>query len=279
MAPATSRHIEIDGQTLHVLEWQRPQSAATILCIHGGCANAHWWCHSAALLHSRYRVVAVDLRGHGESARLADGNYTLDGHRDDIVRLVDALAIDRLVLVGHSFGGFVSTAALPLLADRLTALVLVDTRGHIRKRAARYLHVLTRFPHSTYASRAEAIANFQLLPRETAAAAEVIEHAARHSIRQTEAGTWTLAFDRRALGAAVERNFDRELGAVRVPALVVRGELSTALSSTAAARLAKEIPGATTAEIADAHHHVMLDRPRPFAESILAFLDENGISA
>ena len=265
------------NRRLHLLEWVGADSnAPAILCIHGGCANAHWWCHSARFLAGRYRVLALDLGGHGESDPVADGIYSLDSHRDDLVDVVHQLDLRDVALVGHSFGGFVSLAAAPLLSDRLGALVLADSRGHIRPRAARYLNALGKFPNAVYATREEALRAFQLLPRHNAAAREVLAHVAEHSIRRNGDETWSLAFDRRALRAARVRDFTREMGQLRAPTLVVRGSESTALSARAMLELATEIPHARTVEIAGAHHHVMLDRPEPFAAAVDLFLRKHG---
>lgn len=274
LLPARSLHVARGDRRLHLLEWDGAshEEAPVLLFVHGGCANAHWWCHSAAHLAGEFRVLSLDLGGHGDSDPLSDGNYSLEGHRDDLIDVVRQLELRRVALIGHSFGGFVSLIAAPHLAGHLSALILVDSRGHIRPRAARYLAALCRFPNPVYASRDEAMRSFQLLPRHTAASAEVLAHVAAHSIRRTADDTWTLAFDRRALRAAQTRDLSAEMRHVPAPVLLVRGSESTALSAPAQRRLAAEIPGARTVEIAGAHHHVMLDRPGAFAAAVAAFL-------
>ena len=63
----TSRFIRVNGLSLHYLEWGEATNPALIL-LHGGSAHAHWWDHIAPTLARTYRVLALDLRGHGESA-------------------------------------------------------------------------------------------------------------------------------------------------------------------------------------------------------------------
>ena len=206
---------------------------------------------------------------------MPDAAYSLRGHRDDVVRIIGKLELNDVVLMGHSFGGFVSLSAVPHITHPLAALILVDSRGHIRPRAARYLSALSRFPNPAYSSEEEAVKNFQLLPRETTARAEVLDHVARNSLRQLDDGRWTLSFDRMALRAARECSFEKEMRDLDRPALVVRGEHSTALSRRGLAALASEIPQAVTAEIADAHHHLTLDQPEAFAAAVLNFLAQS----
>lgn len=267
-----SRFVECEGRRLHLLEWANDRPRATIFAIHGGCANAHWWDASAATLGESYRIVALDLAGHGRSDPIDDGAYSLERHRGDVVHVARALELQGFVLMGHSFGAFVSLAALPPLVDRLGALILVDSRGHIRPRSARYLSALSRFTNPVYATEDEARRSFQLLPRASAATPEVIDHVARHSIRQAPDGTWSLAFDRRALRAAQARELDAEMRRWSGPTLLIRGSESTALSERALREMAGEFADAETAEIAAAHHHVMLDQPAEFARTVDDFL-------
>jgi pimeloyl-ACP methyl ester carboxylesterase len=271
-AEPRSRFVERDGRQLHLLEWVNDRPRATIFAIHGGCANAHWWDASAVTLASAYRVVALDLAGHGRSDRIDDGAYSLERHRDDVAHVVRALGLDGFVLMGHSFGAFVALAALPAVVGRLGALILVDSRGHIRPRSARYLSALSRFTNPVYATEEEARQSFQLLPRASAATPEVIDQVARRSIRCAADGTWSLAFDRRALRAAQARELDAEMRQWNGPTLLIRGSESTALSTRALREMSGEFTDAETAEIADAHHHVMLDQPGAFARAVDDFL-------
>lgn len=277
MEPTRSISVYRAGRRLHLLEWEHPRPKATVLAIHGGCANAHWWCASARFLAKSHRVLALDLAGHGESDPIADGRYSLEGHRDDVAQVASALELQGFALIGHSFGGFVSLAALPALANRLGGLILVDSRGHIRRRAARYLHALARFPSPTYPTEEKARSAFQLLPRDNAAPDDVLAHVAQHSVRRSADGTWSLSFDRRALCAAEARQFDAELRDWRGPSLLVRGGESSALSERALGDLAREIYDAETVRIKGAHHHVMLDRPEPFARAVDDFLSRRSI--
>ncbi len=268
----TERFVQRGDRRLHLLEWPNPQARSTLVAIHGGCANAHWWCASAPTLRRSRRIIALDLAGHGHSDTVGGGEYSLAGHRDDLCHIVRELGLRNFALMGHSFGGFVSLAALPELAGDLSALILVDSRGHIRRRSARYLNALAKFPNPRYSSEEAALESFQLLPRATAASAEVLAHVARKSIRRTADGDWSLAFDRSALRAAEERSFAPEMSAWRGPTLLLRGSESTALSARALAELATEMDDTEAVEIPDAHHHIMLDQPTRFATAVDGFL-------
>jgi pimeloyl-ACP methyl ester carboxylesterase len=117
------RRIEVSGLTLRVREW--PTDGPPIVLAHGLASNSRIWDDVAQILARRYRVVALDQRGHGLSDRPTDG-YTFDKVVGDLLGLLDALDLERPVLVGHSWGGNVVLAFGAAHPDRLRGLVLVD---------------------------------------------------------------------------------------------------------------------------------------------------------
>jgi pimeloyl-ACP methyl ester carboxylesterase len=276
-----STFIDVDGLRLHCLEWGERGDAPPLVLLHGGSANAHWWDFVAPALAARHHVVALDLRGHGESGASPQRNYAIDTHARDVHALVGTLGAEHIVLVGHSFGGFVALACAPGLEAQLAGLVLVDSRGRIGKRSARYINALGKFPHPVYTSPDDAIRRFRLLPTGTTASPEVLAHMARHSIVEKADGTWSLRFDRKALSGLVERDLGEEKRQVRCPVLLVRGALSKTLSPSGLQALATELPTARSVdveEIENAYHHVMLDQPEALATALGRFLDSAEVS-
>src|SRR5215207_9678852 len=78
--------------------------ALTLVFVHGWAGERAYWEHQVAFFSDRYRVVALDLAGHGESG-LGRTDWDLPAFGDDVVAVVDAVGIQRAVLVGHSMGG------------------------------------------------------------------------------------------------------------------------------------------------------------------------------
>jgi pimeloyl-ACP methyl ester carboxylesterase len=273
MLAARSHFVSSNGIRLHVLEWgertQRP-----VLLIHGSCAHAQWWAFSAAALAERHRVLAVDLRGHGDSAWIDPPDYSIEAHARDLTGLAAALDLTDLRVVGHSLGGLVAIASAAALAPRLSGLAIIDTAGRLSARSLRYLTTLSRWPSPVYASQREGIRRFRLLPSATNASQAVRDHVATHALRPTPAGTWSLKFDRRALALGQPIDLIPRLRDVDVPTLVVRGSLSPHVTPGALAALRAELRRGSTAEIEGAHHHVMLDAPRALADVLLEFFDD-----
>ena len=109
------------GPTLSYREWGRPDGAVVLL-LHGLYDSSATWRHVAPVLGERFRVIAPDARGHGESDRTRD--YSFDAMRDDVVGLLEALGILAAIVVGHSMGAVTAylLAATDPLRIRLLAL-------------------------------------------------------------------------------------------------------------------------------------------------------------
>jgi 3-oxoadipate enol-lactonase len=106
-----------------------------LLCLHGLVDTLDIWDRIAAPLAERGRLVRYDQRGHGESGAPA-GPYRRADLADDAIRLLDALELDRAVLVGHSMGGIVSMATALAYPDRVAGLVLIGTASQCSEKVA-----------------------------------------------------------------------------------------------------------------------------------------------
>src|SRR5664280_3435605 len=99
-----------------------------LLFIHGLTGSQRNWAHLIDALDHEHRVLAPDLFGHGASAKVM-GDYSLGAHAATLRDLLDLLGIDRVTLVGHSFGGGIAMQFCYLLPERVERLVLVASGG------------------------------------------------------------------------------------------------------------------------------------------------------
>ena len=100
----------------------------------GGCEQGFWdgqMAHFAA----KHRVVALDLAGHGQSG-VGRKDWTMPAFGQDVVSVVEALGLKRVVLIGHSLGGPVVLEAARRMPGRVAGLVLVDTMVDFEQRLA-----------------------------------------------------------------------------------------------------------------------------------------------
>lgn len=120
--PVREAFVDLRGLRFHYRDWGG--SGQPVVLLHGLASNARIWDLTAPLLAERFRVLALDQRGHGLSAQ-PDG-YDFPSISGDLTALIDALGLERPGLVGHSWGGNV---ALQFAADHPEAvswLALVD---------------------------------------------------------------------------------------------------------------------------------------------------------
>jgi pimeloyl-ACP methyl ester carboxylesterase len=96
-----------------------------VVAVHGITSSSRSWIAVARELDRRATLVAVDLRGRGESSSLP-GPYGLSAHARDVLAVVDALGLERAVLAGHSLGGYVVARLAADHPERASAVVLVD---------------------------------------------------------------------------------------------------------------------------------------------------------
>lgn len=114
----------VRGGDLAVGQWRADAAGVPVLALHGITASHRAWHHVADALPER-RIVAPDLRGRGRSSSLP-GPWSLRAHADDQARVLDALGIDRALVVGHSMGAFASVRFAAAHPDRVAGVVLVD---------------------------------------------------------------------------------------------------------------------------------------------------------
>src|SRR5215510_5715348 len=170
------RFITVRGVNLHYLEWGTATNPALLL-LHGGSAHAHWWDHIAAEFVREHRVLALDLRGHGDSDWVTPPAYEISDYVADLQEFITRLDLAPLVLVGHSLGGFIALTYATAHSAMLRALVVVDIGTRLR--SGRRMQLLRRLPQTIYRDEADLLKRFSLLPSETRADPGLFQHLAR----------------------------------------------------------------------------------------------------
>jgi len=115
--------VPLHDVTMHVLDW--PGQEPALLIVHGSSGQGAVFTAWGETLSPELRVIAVDLRGHGLSDKPPSG-YGVDDHVRDLLQLIEALALERPVMLGHSLGGSIATFVAEAVGDALGGLVLLD---------------------------------------------------------------------------------------------------------------------------------------------------------
>ena len=284
MQPRSRRIEGSDGLSIHLLEWS--EAGTPLVLVHGFGNEAHVWDEFAPLVAPHYRVLALDWRGHGDSDHDEGGRYDYEHHVADVEGVTAALGIERLVLIGHSFGGRTSTFFAAKHPERMAGLVIVDIgpehdpRGTTRIR----MEVMQRGDGS-FADPAEY--ERVLAHNFPAGSPEALRRMARHELRQREDGRWLRKADphfmagrpgaSEAEAEARERDTAKRLwdalARIPCPTLVVRGAASDILSPEIADRMVDDVlVKGQLAVVPRAAHSVMTDNPAGFAEAVASFV-------
>ncbi|MYM63689.1 alpha/beta fold hydrolase [Pseudomaricurvus sp. HS19] len=126
-----SRYFYSSSLKLHYLDWGN-EDAPLLILVHGMHDHARSWDWVARSLCDQWHVVAVDLRGHGDSDWSPDGSYHTAYYLEDFVRLTEALGAEKFNIIAHSLGGNPSARFSGLYPERVKKLVLVDGMGPTR---------------------------------------------------------------------------------------------------------------------------------------------------
>jgi pimeloyl-ACP methyl ester carboxylesterase len=273
MSGAAEHFVTLNGLRLHYLQWGAADSPPLLL-LHGGSAHAHWWDWFAPTVADRFRVIALDLRGHGASQWADPPAYEVEDYVRDVVAFVEHIDLRALRLIGHSLGGTIAATAAVEIADRLAALVIVDSRTKASPDGSRFMKRLAQMPQPRYRTLEQGIAQYRLLPVDSSARPDILVEVATHALKPTSDGThWTFKFDRAALAAIRSHDVAPALAQLHCAIFAVRGSASPLMSESSIAALRVAAPQLEVVTVEGAHHHVMLDRPAEFNEAVARFLD------
>lgn len=123
-----SKTIAIQNRNINILEVDAPVESKQlpVVFVHGMACSADLWNAQLNYVAQTRRAIAIDLRGHGASTPPADDDYFPASCANDLFAVLETLGLDRIVLVGHSFGACVALAAAAAKPNAIAQLILVD---------------------------------------------------------------------------------------------------------------------------------------------------------
>jgi pimeloyl-ACP methyl ester carboxylesterase len=267
-ATPLTRLVELPGRgATRVWECPGPRRAETLILIHGVAVTAELnWGKVLAPLARHFRVVAADLRGHGDGIR-AGSRFRLEDCADDVAALAAVLGIRRFVAVGYSMGGMVAQLLARRHASLLSGLVLCSTAGNVRESPAERLTALA-LPTTAAALRWNPL--MQLMSAELLGMTLLghVDDPATAGWARAELSRTTLASAVSAIQAVCEFNSDGWISQLDVPAAVVVTTRDRIVPPGRQLRLARAIPGASVHEVR-ADHGVCINAPQLFAPALL----------
>lgn len=247
-----------DGATIryHAEGPVKPSLPAVVL-VHCWACDRHLWDGQVPLLARTYRVVTLDLAGHGESTRGDRTDFTIPAFGEDVASVVDVLGLRKVILVGHSMGGPVSLEAARRLGARVVGIIPVDTLANADRESKpdEVDTFLAPFRADYRAAVEKFVREWMFVPGTDPKLIESI--VARATSTAPEVGL-------SALGNAFRYDARPALKEIRVPIHAINADkFPTRLDG--ARRLAPQF----TATILKGHgHYLMLESPAEFGEAL-----------
>jgi pimeloyl-ACP methyl ester carboxylesterase len=248
--------------------------APACVMLHGLGEGAYVWNDFINAIGNKWRPIALDLLGHGDSDWLLSESYSLDRHVAATIEVLRSFSLGDLVLIGHSLGGDIAVQLAEEFHDVLRGLVIVDTGpGEFPETLAAIAEQM-KAAHRDY----ESVNEFRdwLHAYRPFIHPDAIDYYASAALRLSENGKLIIKFDP-ALGAMLDAEYDDEwwnvtLPLIVAPTLIVRGQASSVVSQKLANHMCNLLTSGAVAVVPVAGHGVMNDNPDGFRVAVVPFL-------
>ncbi len=270
--------VDSGGLRLHYADWGAPASPSVLL-LHGFAQSGRSFDFVSLALCDRFRVVALDLRGHGDSDWSPSADYRRSSHVADVEAVIEELGLAPVAIVGLSLGGTIGYLLAASRPQLVRALVIVDIAPRVEPAGASRVRGFVE-GRDSFGSLEEMVSSVRAF-RPGRTDEQLLGSVLRNARRQ-EDGTYTWKYDsamrrpeaRPKAGPEEEALLWDALKAIGCPTLVVRGADSDIVSTASMTEMIRSIPNARGVEVPSAGHLVPGDNPAGFIEVIGPFLSE-----
>ncbi|MDR2188119.1 MAG: alpha/beta hydrolase [Azonexus sp.] len=269
---ASAHFFNCHGIQLHYRCWNADEVAKPVLLfVHGYKGNSHWWDFIAPYFRERFRVVAMDFAGMGESGRRS--HYNTETFTGDLIGVLEQFDSPAFV-VAHSYGGGRTLRVAADRPDLIRHAVILDS-------CIRFPDVDTQPPRRQmgsgrpYASYSEARSHYRPFPEQPVGLPDALEHIAFYAIVKV-GNAWQWHFDP-ALPTVGKEIYEPDGGAildrVNTPVDFIYGAASVVVEPWRAARTAARLCHCRgPIVLPECHHHLMLDQPLALVAALRALL-------
>lgn len=254
-----------DGDLL--IDYSDDGEGLAVVLLHAFANDRTLWSPQIEALRSRYRILAPDLRGFGDSSSVDGQAVSMDQYADDIGKLLDHLAIDRAVIGGISLGGYVALSFALRYPLRTSGLILANTRAAADNPAwASFREALVRDVERRGA--VAVVENYGDKPFSSTCSTDVKDYVRKMILRQRPAG---LASGTRGMAQRPDRS--ASLSGIKVPTLVISGTEDAYIPSAEGEAMHRGIAGSTFVDISGGGHLSNIDSTAAFNDAVEKFLE------
>ena len=242
----------------------------SIVLLHPFSTNRYFWTHQIFPLARKYRVIVIDLRGHGLSDKPNEG-YSIPEMALDVKAVLDAAQVDQAVLVGVSLGGMIAMQLALYSPLHVMALMLTSCGTHL---ASGVPPVVWQAYHERFEAAFGFMTKGSVSEKTKTEKPEIFEYLdSVFRIPENFTKESFLASLRDPEGL-FNWNISEQLSKIKVPTLVLAGEADQAISVEAIRYLSTAIPKARLKLLTDVGHYYPIERPTDFNRDLCSILEE-----
>jgi len=265
--------LKANGIELHYLDWGNP-SAMPMVLLHGFTSYARYWDFFARNLKSEYHILALDLRGHGDSG--CASSYTSQDGVLDLAEFASTLKLENIVLLGLSMGGLISipfTAQYPHIVSKL---IIVDIGPEFDP--AGIAHIQRDVSHEPESFKSEEEAVQHLKKVQPFHSEAFLKHQAHYALKRDKDGRLVFKYDKTLCRTVItpDKGLWDYLEKIKCPTLVIRAAQSDMLSEGTAQKMVARLPRGSLTEVPHATHNIVGDNPEGFERAVRQFLGVGG---
>lgn len=266
--PYQDRFITLNGLRLHYLDWGSPDKQP-FLMLHGIGRVAHSFDHIAPHFDKDYHVIAIDMRGHGDSAWSPEGAYLVEDYAKDLAAFVEQLNLRNVVLLGNSTGGRVVQVYAGMHPERVAKLVVEDVGPERTNEIASGFARRVEQEDKGWASEDELVAS---LMRGGTVSEELQRNYAHFGSKQRADGRIVWKRDPNLVKGFVPTELWAQVLKIKCPTIYILGGASTIVPPATQQRLRESLPDVQIVTMPKLGHYPHQEAPEDYIRIVQTFL-------
>lgn len=266
----TDRFATVNGLRLHYLDWGGDEGKQPFLMLHGISRVAHTFDHIAPAFLDRFRVIAIDMRGHGDSDWSPEGNYLVEDYASDLEAFIDQLNLRDVVLLGNSTGGRVVQVYAGMHPERVAKLIVEDVGPERPTSIASGFAQRVAEEEKGWASEEELLASLNTPGN---ISDELQRTYVRYGSKRREDARVVWKRDPNLTRGFVETDLWRFVSKITAPTIYILGGASNIVPPMTQFQIQQTLPNVKVVAMRGLGHYPSQEAPEAFLELVRAFLE------